>query len=88
MFVALYLMSSNCPSGGTKEIICSLSYLLYLTHGWKLQSSMTLGSWNVRVRSGTPERWEEHWMEPFMSEEITAPAEDIIQSTSYDDNGR
>ena len=38
----MYLISSNSPSGGMKEIACSVSNLLNLTHWWNWQSSMAM----------------------------------------------
>ncbi len=37
-----HLMSSYSPSGGMKEIACSVSNLLSLTHWWNWQSSMAM----------------------------------------------
>ena len=37
-----YLISSNSPSGGMKEMLRSLSNLLNLTHWWNVQSSIAI----------------------------------------------
>ena len=39
-------------------------------------------TWNVKVKSGTPERCDWHWIDPLMSEEMTEPEEDRMQSIS------
>ena len=40
--IQTYLMSSYSPSGGIKEIACSVSNLLNLTHWWNWQSSIAI----------------------------------------------
>ena len=42
MRIKTYLMSSYSPSGGIKEIACSVSNLLSLTHWWNWQSSIAI----------------------------------------------
>jgi len=66
-------MSSKVPSGGTKETTRSLSNLLYLTHGWKEQSSISSGSTKVRVRSGTPLNLQLTSNIPVTSDDTTLP---------------
>lgn len=74
-------MSSNSPSGGTKEIIFSAWYLPTLTQGWKTTLSTGL-SFRPSLRSGMPLSMHFMASRPCTSARSTVPSEATSTLTS------